>query len=58
MDFSYCMYLTGGSNLGFDVCSDVVLNCLSTFSFSFIPLFFFLHISFALLNAQTSNTVS
>lgn len=31
--FSYCMYLTGGSNLGFDVCSDVLLNCLSTFSF-------------------------
>lgn len=41
--FSYCMYLTGGSNLGFDVCSDVLLNCLSTFSFFFflIQLFSF-----------------
>lgn len=58
--FSYCMYLTGGSNLGFDVCSDVLLNCLSTFSFFFfflIQLFFSLHISFALLNARTLTIV-
>lgn len=25
LGFSYCMYLTGGSNLGFDVCSEVLL---------------------------------
>lgn len=43
LGFSYCMYLTGGSNLGFDVCSEVLLPQHISFFIKF-NLFFLPHI--------------